>query len=721
MKTIAWQLWAAVALIGAVCLVWLGLAIALLWAVLTPEDWATVTTALGGRIGLLVFLWGIALVPIYQALKALMARYIIAPERLADAVELRLKGTTQAPLDNDEIGGASTARLNHLINQLLDEHQQHQARTDEQIQAAIEHTEKERAWLSALLAELNRSVIVCNKDGHILLYNNRARLQFKRLSESHADHHLANGDANHGGELLGLGRSIYTVIDQAVLEHALKVIERRLAKGYRQTSAQCLMQTDRGRTYRVQVTPVCRENQTVDGMILVIENITQDVQDKSEHQQAIEGQLAQTQALLTDLTAALKQTDQFTTSASTQATLDALSASLNNLGAANRLAGRLYPLEDLSLSDLMEAVKHACPSSADISWPSSDDANNLWMRADAYALTHALSFAMNQALATQPNGPLVCRLSSLDDEVIMTLAWPSDEGHLSPSDWSEALKKTSVLSSGPLAGSFDHIIEHHKGHWVFHELGGDASERRLEIHLPRRPEQDALPESVAQRHEGRPEYYDFRLFDVTLVPDEINHRPLDQLTYTVFDTETTGLNPSGGDEIIQVGAIRIVNGRILSKEIFDQLVDPKRPIPASSTAIHGIRPDDVIGQPNIQSVLGLFHTFCQDTVLVAHNADFDLQCLSLKAPTAGVAFDHPVLDTLLLSAVAHPFQERHNLDDIACRLGLPVIDRHQALGDAKLTAEIFVRLMPVLKDKGIHTLHDAIMASKAVWQKRANY
>ncbi len=721
MKTIAWQLWAAVALIGAVCLVWLGLAIALLWAVLTPEDWATVTNALGARIGLLLFLWGIALVPIYQALKALMARYIIAPERLADAVELRLNGTTQTPLDNDELGGASTTRLNRLINQLLDEHQSHQLETDARIQKALEHTETERAWLSALLAELNRSVIVCNKQGRILLYNNRARLQFKRLSESHANNDSANGDANHGGELLGLGRSIYTVLDQALLEHALNIIERRLAKGYRQTSTQCLMQTDRGRTYRVQITPVCRENQTIDGMILVIENITQDIEDKSEHQQAIDHQLTQTQALLADLTASLKPSDPHASPSGIQATLDALSASLNDLAAANRLAGRLYPLEDLSISDLMEAVKQACPSSAEILWPSSDDLKDLWVRADAYALTHALAFAVNSIGMDKTTNTIGSHLSSSGDEVIITLESSGDKDHVASTDWSETLKHTTVLSSGPLAGSFDHIIEEHKGRWVTHDSFDDASKHRLDIHLPRRPEQDALPESVAQRHEGRPEYYDFRLFDLTLVPDEIHHRPLDQLTFTVFDTETTGLNPSGGDEIIQVGAIRIVNGRILSKEIFNQLVDPKRPIPASSTAIHGIRPDDVIGQPDIQSVLGLFHTFCQDTVLVAHNADFDLQCLRLKAPTAGVAFDHPVLDTLLLSAVAHPFQERHNLDDIAGRLGLPVVDRHQALGDAKLTAEIFVRLMPVLKDKGIHTLHDAITASKAVWQKRANY
>ncbi len=84
---------------------------------------------------------------------------------------------------------------------------------------------------------------------------------------------------------------------------------------------------------------------------------------------------------------------------------------------------------------------------------------------------------------------------------------------------------------------------------------------------------------------------------------------MSELTFTVFDTETTGLDPANGDEIIQIAAVRIVNGKLLRNENFDQLVDPKRKIPAITIPIHGIKPEMVRGQPTIDKVLPAFHTF----------------------------------------------------------------------------------------------------------------
>ena len=168
---------------------------------------------------------------------------------------------------------------------------------------------------------------------------------------------------------------------------------------------------------------------------------------------------------------------------------------------------------------------------------------------------------------------------------------------------------------------------------------------------------------------GRPEYYDFDLFNFADKSIDLD-RKLSELTYTVFDTETTGLEPSKGDEIIQVGAARIVNNRLLRQEIFDQLVDPECPLKPESIPIHGITEDMVRGQPNIDLVLPAFHEFCEDTVLIAHNAAFDMRFLQLKEERTGIRFTQPVLDTLLLSAVIHPNQESHKLDVILERLGV---------------------------------------------------
>jgi DNA polymerase-3 subunit epsilon len=196
---------------------------------------------------------------------------------------------------------------------------------------------------------------------------------------------------------------------------------------------------------------------------------------------------------------------------------------------------------------------------------------------------------------------------------------------------------------------------------------------------------------------------------------------LTDLSYTVFDTETTGMDPAAGDEIIQIGAARLVNGRLLKGECFEQLVDPRCAISAASIPIHGITSQMVAGQPTIDQVLPAFHAFAQDTVLVAHNAAFDMRFLQLKEKTSGVRFEQPVLDTLLLSALMHPNQESHRLEAIAERFGVKVSGRHTALGDALVTAEIFLRLLPLLAKMGIHTLGQAREATQQTYYARLKY
>ncbi|ETE52656.1 exonuclease domain-containing protein, partial [Rhodobacter capsulatus] len=181
--------------------------------------------------------------------------------------------------------------------------------------------------------------------------------------------------------------------------------------------------------------------------------------------------------------------------------------------------------------------------------------------------------------------------------------------------------------------------------------------------------------------------------------------PLDKLTFVVFDTETTGLFPTGGDEIVQIAAVRIVNGRRVAGEVFDTLVNPGRPIPAASTAVHGITEAMVATAPAIAEVGRRFHKFAEGAVLVAHNAPFDLEFLRRKELLIGKNFDNPVLDTVLLSAVVFGAAEGHSLDALTHRLGITIPEeaRHTALGDTVATAEAFLRLLPALKARGLTT------------------
>jgi DNA polymerase-3 subunit epsilon len=219
----------------------------------------------------------------------------------------------------------------------------------------------------------------------------------------------------------------------------------------------------------------------------------------------------------------------------------------------------------------------------------------------------------------------------------------------------------------------------------------------------------------------RPEFYDFDLFGWSASSHELDDRPLSELAYTVFDTETTGLHPSEGDEIIQIGATRIVNRRLLRHECFDQLVKPQVRLSPGSIEVHGITRELLAGQPSIDTVLPRFHAFCADTVLVGHNAAFDMRFLQLQEKRTGVRFEQPVLDTLLLSSVLQPNQATHRLEAIAERLGVPVLGRHTALGDAIVTAEIFLRMLPLLAEMGVNTLRQAREASQRSYRARVRY
>jgi DNA polymerase III subunit epsilon len=105
----------------------------------------------------------------------------------------------------------------------------------------------------------------------------------------------------------------------------------------------------------------------------------------------------------------------------------------------------------------------------------------------------------------------------------------------------------------------------------------------------------------------------------------------------------------------------------------------------------------------------------------AWNAAFDMRFLQLKEAATGLHFDQPVLDTLLLSAVVHPNQPSHKLEAIAERFGITVVGRHTALGDAMVTAEVFLRLIPLLAEQGVLTLGQAREAAQKSWFARVKY
>ena len=212
----------------------------------------------------------------------------------------------------------------------------------------------------------------------------------------------------------------------------------------------------------------------------------------------------------------------------------------------------------------------------------------------------------------------------------------------------------------------------------------------------------ALPE--------RPEFYDYSLLDLPRHMQELDGRTLRSLDFTVFDTETTGLRPSHGDELISIGAVGVHGGEVTESRSFDEFINPGMDIPKASIRIHGITDDMVADKPGANVVVPRFRAFVGDTVLVAHNAAFDLTFLKLKEAETGARFDHVVLDTLLISVFLDRDTDDHSLETIAKRHGVTIENRHSAVGDAVATAQIFAAMLERLEARGVSTLDRLIRA-----------
>lgn len=187
----------------------------------------------------------------------------------------------------------------------------------------------------------------------------------------------------------------------------------------------------------------------------------------------------------------------------------------------------------------------------------------------------------------------------------------------------------------------------------------------------------------------RPEFYDHDLLNQPMHMEELGGRSLKSLSYVVFDTETTGLNPSSGDEIISIAGVRVRDGKLERGDVYTSLVNPGRKIPKASIQFHGITDDVVANERDIATILPEFKTFVGDSALVAHKAAFDMKFLKLKEESCNVIFDHIVLDTLLLSVFMHDKTTQRTLDAIAERLGVDIEGRHTALGNSMVTQPVF--------------------------------
>ena len=184
--------------------------------------------------------------------------------------------------------------------------------------------------------------------------------------------------------------------------------------------------------------------------------------------------------------------------------------------------------------------------------------------------------------------------------------------------------------------------------------------------------------------------------------------PLGELPALVLDTETTGLDPLR-DRLISLGAVRLAGLRCLRHDVLDLLVNPGRQIPARSTAVHGISDLMVLPAPAFREVAPVIMAAIDGVAVIGHHTMFDLTILRRAAQAVDIEWKEPPwLDTALLYSALTPDAHYFDLDSVAEAVGVRVQGRHTALGDALTTADIYLRLLPLLEERGITTLGQAM-------------
>lgn len=639
--------------------------------------------------------------------------YLFTTRRLAEEITLTMLANPSYRLTPE--GPPELRRLAEAVNAFAEQTEGILDEQESAVETARAELAEERNRLAALLSDLAEGVLVCNLDGQILLYNEQAKSILERR-----ERHRLRGQ----GGFVGLGRSVFGLIDHHVIANALEHLQFRIADEASNLTFTSIAGATNGRFVRIRMAPVFDQDRALHGFVLTLEDVTRQLESSSRRDRLLRSLTADIRAPLANIRAAIE-----TLRAYPEVDMERRQALQTVIEEeSHRLSARLehtmaeyaevlqshWRFEEILGSDLLHAIQRRLKRDLHIE-SDVEELEDVWLRVNSFVVTPAVTAALSRFKDRVGEiGHVWLDLRRENHHAALTV-----ELELSPAAATiDAAVEEVVLAmdNGPQL-SLTEVAERHGGEvWLRRDPTNGRA--RLTLLLPTARPRPAWRAPVTQP--SRPEFYDFDLFHQPDQRPELDRRPLTALTYTVFDLETTGLDPDE-DEIISISAVRIVNSRLLRHELFDQLVDPRRAITPPAARVLDVSREMLRGQPGIEEVLPAFHQFVEDTVLVAHNAAFDMRFLQAKEAETGISFTNPVLDTLLLCAVVHPNQETHDLEVVAQRLGVPVVGRHTSLGDAIMAAEIVLRLIPLLADQDITTLAEARAASEKTYFARIEY
>jgi len=600
----------------------------------------------------------------------------VAKPILALASDLTTRARADVDLEIDEAQArhlGALAPAANAINAALAEARAARARVVERETARIA---REKALFEALFRDLGEGAIVATPDNRVMLYNRMAQELLPQV---------------------GLDRALGAVLRPEPVMDALRRIGEARVAGRIAAETFLAASADGARFLLGRVTPILSDEE-LSGHVLIFRDATEDLRAHAEQahlfNRLLEGvrRPAGTIAALLDVLetgADLPPEARAGFRRGMAEEVARLVAVIDTLASEQAVAtARRWPVSAVAVSNVFDAVRARAGATV-----TAQEAEAV-VACDGFAIATLLARMIERLAESGTREGFALGVEREGAETRLTLGWSGEMA----SDGEITGWLSAPLSPAYGAYSGQDALEAHET-TLWSEDKGPAHR----IVLPLRAAQAPLAPGDA-----RPEFYDFNLPGAP--GGDLAERPLSDLSFVVFDTETTGLSPRGGDEIVQIAGLRIVNGRILRGETFETLVNPGRPIPPASSRVHHITDAMVQGAPDIAEAGRRFHAFCEGAVLVAHNAPFDLAFLRLKEGVIGRRFDHPVLCTVLMSAGLFDHTGQHTLDALCARFGItiPPEARHTAMGDTVATAEVFVRMLGLLRDKGVMTLGGVI-------------
>lgn len=662
---------AAIAAAVALLVIVGGVHASLAWAGLAPVE-----TIAGAALALLVAGAG--------GFHLLMRRMRTPLKRLADETRVIADANPAHRIAAGE--DRDIDRLVDAINTLAERYHSASTAMEPTLRTATAAADEEKQRLAALVAQLSQSVVVCDPDGRILLYNQSAR----RLLDP-----AASGPRAGRGEPLGLGRSIYRFIDRQLVAHALEKIHIGQARSGVEAASRFVATSPSKRLLRVRVAPVRGwSDATSLGFILTLDDVTEPLEAAQRVDDLVQSLTAQGRASAANIRTAVEtlQAIPDLDQAQRQALIGiihdeaaALSERLNRAEAeyAASLESQVS-LEPMRAADLVAAAGRRIEAKLGIGTTIEAGDGPVFLRAESFALVQALTYLASRLKYQLEVAAVTLRTARDGRLVYVDLAWSGTP--IALATWQQWATQPLRLGGESSPLSLVAILGRHRGEVWYqpHQEGAAAGQPYVRLSFPAIDQEVPVAATTGAA---------FDLRRVATAQDPRLQR-LDALVCTAFAAET---DTAGGERprIGALAAMRVVNGRLLDDERVEA---------------DGFEP--------IESRLPRFAAFCGDTVLVTHDAARVLPALREREAATGTRFAQPILDTRTLLGLAG--QEGDELIQAAARLGVDAPEGEGPAARARLVAQVFLKLIPLLDARGLGTLGAVLdaAATRSFFAKR---